>query len=76
MFAVVCCRSFLSFHNHGPVLPDPVVRRRQKTEAGAAEACHFCNERVYLVERMSAEGRFFHHGCFRCEYCGTVLKMS
>ena len=49
---------------------------RQKTEAGAAEACHFCNERVYLVERMSAEGKFFHHGCFRCEYCGTVLKMS
>ncbi|KAF0287391.1 [F-actin]-monooxygenase MICAL3 [Amphibalanus amphitrite] len=47
----------------------------KKTEAGAAEACHFCNERVYLVERMSAEGKFFHHGCFRCEYCGTVLKM-
>ena len=50
--------------------------RRQKVEAGAAEACHFCNERVYLVERMAAEGTFFHPGCFRCEYCGTALKMS
>lgn len=27
--------------------------------------CHFCGKRVYLMEKLSAEGRFFHHGCFK-----------
>ena len=25
---------------------------------------------------MTAEGRFFHRGCFRCEYCGTTLRLG
>ncbi|KAK7790107.1 hypothetical protein R5R35_007081 [Gryllus longicercus] len=43
---------------------------------GGSEICHFCNKRVYLMERLSAEGKFFHRGCFRCEYCGTGLRQN
>lgn len=28
------------------------------------------------MERLSAEGRFFHRGCFRCEYCLTTLRLG
>ncbi|CAK9803584.1 [F-actin]-monooxygenase Mical [Anthophora plagiata] len=43
---------------------------------GGSEVCHFCNKRVYLMERLSAEGKFFHRGCFRCEYCSTSLRIG
>ena len=43
---------------------------------GGSEACHFCQKRVYLMERMSAEGKYFHRGCFRCEYCSTALRLG
>ncbi|XP_060520995.1 F-actin-monooxygenase Mical isoform X2 [Cylas formicarius] len=42
----------------------------------ASEFCHFCSKRVYLMERLSAEGRFFHHGCFKCQYCHTQLRLG
>lgn len=38
--------------------------------------CHFCDKRVYLMERLTAEGKFFHRGCFRCEYCSTSLRIG
>lgn len=28
------------------------------------------------MERLSAEGRFFHRGCFRCQYCNTMLRLG
>ncbi|XP_076758682.1 molecule interacting with CasL isoform X4 [Xylocopa sonorina] len=43
---------------------------------GGSEMCHFCNKRVYLMERLSAEGKFFHRGCFRCEYCSISLRIG
>ena len=43
---------------------------------GGSESCHFCAKRVYLMERMTAEGKFFHRGCFRCEYCATTLRLG
>ncbi|KAK9310366.1 hypothetical protein QLX08_000356 [Tetragonisca angustula] len=43
---------------------------------GGSEMCHFCNKRVYLMERLTAEGKFFHRGCFRCEYCSTSLRIG
>ena len=39
-----------------------------------SENCHFCAKRVYVVERMSAEGKFFHRSCFRCNYCNILLR--
>ncbi|XP_014469225.1 PREDICTED: protein-methionine sulfoxide oxidase Mical isoform X2 [Dinoponera quadriceps] len=43
---------------------------------GGSEICHFCNKRVYLMERLTAEGKFFHRGCFRCEYCSISLRIG
>ncbi|XP_044734028.1 F-actin-monooxygenase Mical-like isoform X2 [Chrysoperla carnea] len=43
---------------------------------GGSEMCHFCGTRVYLMERLSAEGRFFHRGCFRCQYCSINLRLG
>ncbi|XP_031346646.1 F-actin-monooxygenase Mical-like isoform X4 [Photinus pyralis] len=45
------------------------------TNSGS-EYCHFCQKRVYLMERLSAEGRFFHRGCFKCQYCYTTLRLG
>ncbi|XP_046461046.1 F-actin-monooxygenase MICAL3-like isoform X11 [Daphnia pulex] len=53
--------------------PKPVLNLPQQ---GGSETCHFCSKRVYLMERMSAEGRFFHRGCFRCEYCASTLRLG
>lgn len=41
-----------------------------------SEICHFCQKRVYVVERMSAEGKFFHRSCFRCDYCNILLRLG
>jgi hypothetical protein len=38
--------------------------------------CYFCQKRVYVMERLSAEGKFFHRSCFKCEYCATTLRLS
>lgn len=43
---------------------------------GGSEVCHFCEKRVYLMERLTAEGKSFHRGCFRCEYCSTSLRIG
>ncbi|CAG9836805.1 unnamed protein product [Diabrotica balteata] len=52
--------------NRQPALPTP----------NNSEFCHFCKKRVYLMERLSAEGRFFHHGCFKCQYCNVQLRLG
>lgn len=28
------------------------------------------------MERLSAEAKFFHRSCFKCDYCGTTLRLS
>ncbi|XP_063251191.1 F-actin-monooxygenase MICAL3 isoform X5 [Prinia subflava] len=43
---------------------------------GGSDVCYFCRKRVYVMERLSAEGKFFHRSCFKCEYCGTTLRLS
>uniref|UniRef100_A0A674JIJ5 Molecule interacting with CasL protein 1 n=1 Tax=Terrapene triunguis TaxID=2587831 RepID=A0A674JIJ5_9SAUR len=44
--------------------------------AGSSDACYFCGKRVYILERVSAEGHFFHRGCFQCHQCGTTLRLG
>uniref|UniRef100_A0A2K6A5U2 F-actin monooxygenase n=1 Tax=Mandrillus leucophaeus TaxID=9568 RepID=A0A2K6A5U2_MANLE len=43
---------------------------------GGSDTCYFCQKRVYVMERLSAEGKFFHRSCFKCEYCATTLRLS
>ena len=38
-----------------------------------SDKCYFC-QKVYLMERQSAQGIFFHRSCFRCYHCNSQLK--
>uniref|UniRef100_H2ZHW2 F-actin monooxygenase n=1 Tax=Ciona savignyi TaxID=51511 RepID=H2ZHW2_CIOSA len=42
----------------------------------SSDRCYFCKQRVYIVERLSFEGFFFHRHCFVCSHCGTTLRRS
>ncbi|KAK7896722.1 hypothetical protein WMY93_022047 [Mugilogobius chulae] len=44
--------------------------------AGSSDTCFFCKQHVYVMERMSAEGLFFHRGCLMCDYCGCSLRIT
>ena len=46
------------------------------TTTNSSDVCHFCGKRVYLMERMSANGFFFHRICFRCSHCNCQLKIG
>uniref|UniRef100_A0AAQ5Z0P5 F-actin monooxygenase n=1 Tax=Amphiprion ocellaris TaxID=80972 RepID=A0AAQ5Z0P5_AMPOC len=42
--------------------------------SGSSDVCFFCQQRVYVMERLSAEGLFFHRSCFRCDSCSSLLR--
>ena len=46
------------------------------SQLSAPDTCFFCQERVYVVERHTAEGLYFHRGCFRCHYCNSSLRLG
>ncbi|XP_019661938.2 F-actin-monooxygenase MICAL1 isoform X1 [Ailuropoda melanoleuca] len=50
---------------------DPVVWG--PVQAGAGDLCALCGEHLYILERLCAEGRFFHRNCFRCHTCEAML---
>ncbi|XP_076797106.1 F-actin-monooxygenase MICAL2 isoform X20 [Arvicanthis niloticus] len=43
---------------------------------GSRDTCYFCKKRVYMMERLSAEGHFFHRECFRCSVCTATLRLA
>lgn len=43
---------------------------------GSSEECYFCRQRIYVLERISAEGKFFHRSCFTCHRCGITLRLG
>ncbi|KAG9330095.1 hypothetical protein JZ751_027343, partial [Albula glossodonta] len=55
--------------------PKPLLDKRE-VNLGGSDVCFFCQKRVYVMERLSAEGKFFHRSCFKCDYCGTTLRLS
>nr|XP_055030904.1 protein-methionine sulfoxide oxidase mical3a isoform X15 [Misgurnus anguillicaudatus] len=52
------------------------LRKEFPQNIGGSDVCFFCRRRVYVMERLSAEGKFFHRSCFKCDYCGTTLRLS
>ncbi|KAG7275951.1 hypothetical protein CRUP_037242 [Coryphaenoides rupestris] len=52
------------------------LRKEFPVTMGGSDVCFFCHKRVYVMERLSAEGRFFHRSCFKCDYCSTTLRLS
>lgn len=44
--------------------------------SGSSQVCCVCLQRVFVLERLSAEGRFFHRCCFRCRRCLRPLRLG
>lgn len=47
-----------------------------QNHTSSSKVCHFCNKFVYIMERNSVAGVFFHRNCFVCSYCSTTLRMT
>ncbi|XP_038621337.1 F-actin-monooxygenase MICAL2 isoform X2 [Tachyglossus aculeatus] len=57
--------------------PERVTLRKEFPQTlGGSDSCHFCKKRVYVMERLSAEGHFFHRECFKCTICATTLRLA
>ncbi|KAM6204641.1 F-actin-monooxygenase MICAL2 isoform 3-T3 [Sarcoramphus papa] len=53
-----------------------ILRKEFPQSIGGSDICYFCKKRVYVMERLSAEGHFFHRECFKCEICSTTLRLG
>ncbi|XP_069384038.1 F-actin-monooxygenase mical2b isoform X4 [Paralichthys olivaceus] len=62
--------------DHRPNSTPCVVRKDFSAGLGGSDICHFCTKRVYVMERLSAEGYFFHRECFRCDVCNCTLRLG
>ncbi|XP_073897681.1 F-actin-monooxygenase MICAL2 isoform X8 [Castor canadensis] len=58
------------------VLKQESMRKVFPVSLGGSDTCYFCKKRVYVMERLSAEGYFFHRECFRCSICTTTLRLA
>ncbi|KAI3357789.1 hypothetical protein L3Q82_016179, partial [Scortum barcoo] len=60
--------------------PEPELKPEPEPSTGVSmthsEECYFCGQRVYVLERISAEGKFFHRSCFTCHRCGITLRLG
>ncbi|XP_044042460.1 protein-methionine sulfoxide oxidase mical3a-like [Siniperca chuatsi] len=62
-------------------LAEQITNRIQSQEevslsSGCSDVCFFCQKKVYLMERLSAEGLFFHRSCFQCFHCSNTLRLA
>ncbi|KAM7086467.1 F-actin-monooxygenase MICAL2 isoform 4-T7 [Molossus nigricans] len=58
------------------LLKQETMRKVYPLSLGGSDTCYFCRKRVYVMERLSAEGHFFHRECFRCSVCATTLRLA
>ncbi|XP_060914055.1 F-actin-monooxygenase mical1 isoform X1 [Labrus mixtus] len=60
--------------------PDPAPELEPDGDSAVSltnsEECYFCGQRVYVLERISAEGKFFHRSCFTCHKCSITLRLG
>ncbi|XP_067352610.1 F-actin-monooxygenase MICAL2 isoform X10 [Channa argus] len=54
----------------------PQVPSVRRAFPSSADKCHSCERRVYMVERICAEGLYFHRECFRCSTCRSALQQG
>ncbi|NXX76803.1 MICA2 monooxygenase, partial [Urocolius indicus] len=77
--AEVLVNLYVNDHRPKPQLP-PLelgsLRKEFPQSVGGSDICYFCKKRVYVMERLSAEGHFFHRECFKCEMCSTTLRLG
>ena len=53
------------YHSHGSTFSFTQIPASQRFSVASSDICFFCEKKVYLMERQSAEGVFFHRPCFR-----------
>ncbi|XP_059564899.1 F-actin-monooxygenase MICAL2 isoform X6 [Myotis daubentonii] len=58
------------------LMKQETTRKAFPLNLGGSDTCYFCKKRVYVMERLSAEGHFFHRECFRCSVCATTLRLA
>lgn len=64
-------------NSRNPSLVKPESMRKVfPLNLGGSDTCYFCKKRVYVMERLSAEGHFFHRECFRCSVCASTLRLA
>ncbi|XP_042636870.1 F-actin-monooxygenase MICAL1 [Orycteropus afer afer] len=51
----------------------PLTPPSEHQEPGAGDLCALCGEHLYILERLCANGCFFHRSCFRCHSCEATL---
>ncbi|XP_039471351.1 protein-methionine sulfoxide oxidase mical3a isoform X9 [Oreochromis aureus] len=78
---VMATQLLAKFEENAPTQPTGLkrqgsLRKEFPVNIGGSDVCFFCRKRVYVMERLSAEGKFFHRSCFKCDYCGTTLRLS
>uniref|UniRef100_M3ZTY4 F-actin monooxygenase n=1 Tax=Xiphophorus maculatus TaxID=8083 RepID=M3ZTY4_XIPMA len=78
---VMATQLLAKFEENAPAQPSGLkrqgsFRKEFPVNIGGSDVCFFCRKRVYVMERLSAEGKFFHRSCFKCDYCGTTLRLS
>ncbi|NXW05604.1 MICA2 monooxygenase, partial [Fregetta grallaria] len=80
--AEVLVNLYVNDHRPKPQLPPLELvrlnpqRNKFPQSVGGSDICYFCKKRVYVMERLSAEGHFFHRECFKCEICSTTLRLG
>ncbi|OXB60402.1 hypothetical protein ASZ78_000808 [Callipepla squamata] len=77
--AEVLVNLYVNDHRPKPQIPPPdlgSLRKEFPQSIGGSDICYFCKKRVYVMERLSAEGHFFHRECFKCEICSTTLRLG
>ncbi|XP_013367280.1 PREDICTED: protein-methionine sulfoxide oxidase MICAL2 isoform X6 [Chinchilla lanigera] len=65
-----------STRNPSVLRQESITRKTFPLNVGGSDTCYFCKKRVYVMERLSAEGHFFHRECFRCSICATTLRLA
>ncbi|XP_042528054.1 F-actin-monooxygenase MICAL3 [Dipodomys spectabilis] len=71
-----CCLSEQGRPAPTPQWKQGSIKKEFPQNLGGSDTCYFCQKRVYVMERLSAEGKFFHRSCFKCEFCATTLRLS
>ncbi|XP_041416931.1 F-actin-monooxygenase mical2-like isoform X2 [Xenopus laevis] len=75
--AEVLVNLYMCDHKPKPKSPDSgSLRKEFPANIGGSDTCYFCKRRVYVVERLSAEGHFFHRECFKCAFCSTSIRLG
>ncbi|KAM9148645.1 F-actin-monooxygenase MICAL2 isoform 3-T4 [Pangshura tecta] len=77
--AEVLVNFYVNDHRPKPQFSSPELgslRKEFPQTIGGSDICYFCKKRVYVMERLSAEGHFFHRECFKCDVCSTTLRLG